>query len=149
MAVECRRRRAVLHQADVVVGGDRRHAQQRLAVRPTVALRQRLLMPKERRASHEEDRERRQTDVRHCIVVVAPRAFALVGQTGADLAQRPDHVRNGAPPALESMIEPADKRKPRYAVESSQKPTTCGISDSGRHTSEQQTRLNRIENRWY
>ena len=115
-AVKCRRRSAVQHQADVVVGGDRRHAEQRLAVRPTVALRQRLLMPKERRASHEEDRERRQTDVRHCVVAVAPRAFALVGQTGADLAQRPDHVCNGAHPALESMIEPADKRKPPHAA---------------------------------
>ena len=31
-SVECRRRSAVQHQADVVVGGDRRHAEQRLAV---------------------------------------------------------------------------------------------------------------------
>ena len=97
-SVECRRRSAVQHQADVVVGGDRRHAEQRLAVRPTVPLRQRLLMPKERRASHEEDRKRRQTNVRHCVVAVAPRASALVVQTGADFAQRPDHVCNGAHP---------------------------------------------------
>ena len=110
-SVERRRRSAVQHQADVVVGGDRRHAEQRLAVRPAVPLRQRLLMPKERRASHEEDRKRRQTDVRHCVVAVAPRAFALVGQTGADLAQRPDHVCNGAHPALESTIEPTAQEK--------------------------------------
>ena len=97
-SVECRRRSAVQHQADVVVGGDRRHAEQRLAVRPTVPLRQRLLMPKERRASHEEDRKRRQTNVRYCVVAVAPRASALVVQTGADFARRPDHVCNGAHP---------------------------------------------------
>src|SRR4051795_9903035 len=105
-------------------------------------------MPKERRASHEEDRERRQTDVSHCVVAVTPRAFALVGQTGADLAQRPDHLCNGAHPALESMIEPAHKRKPLHAVGTNQEPTTCGISDSGHRTKGQRTRLNRIENRW-
>src|SRR4051795_2895966 len=104
-------------------------------------------MPKERRASHEEDRERRQTDVSHCVVAVTPRAFALVGQTGADLAQRPDHLCNGAHPALESMIEPAHKRKPLHAVGTNQEPTTCGISDSGHRTKGQRTRLNRIENR--
>ena len=119
-SVECRRRSAVQHQADVVVRGDRRHAEQRLAVRPAVPLRQRLLMPKERPASHEEDRERRQTDVRYCVVAVAPRALALVRKTGADLAQRPDHVCNGAHPVLESRIEPTHKRKPPHAVETSQ-----------------------------
>src|SRR5664279_928555 len=36
--VERRWRRTVQHQADVVVGGDRRHAKQRLAVRPAMAL---------------------------------------------------------------------------------------------------------------
>jgi hypothetical protein len=115
--VERRRRSAVQHQADVVVGGDRRHTEQRLAVRPTVPLGQRLLMPEEGRAAHEEDRERRQTDIGQCVVAVAPRAFALVRQTGADIAQRPDHVCNGAHPVLESMIESQHKRKPLHAVE--------------------------------
>src|ERR1700722_5172479 len=115
--VEYRRRSAVQHQADVVVGGDRRHAEQRLAVRPAVPLCQRLLMRQERRASHEEDRECRQTDVRHGVVAVAPPALAPVGQIGADLAQRPDHVGHGAHPAQESVIQPPHKRKPLHAVE--------------------------------
>ena len=99
--IERRRRGAVQHQADVVVGGDRRHGEQRLAVRLAEALLQRALMRQERRASHEEDRERRQTDVGHREITVMPRSLALVGKTGADLAQRPDQLRNGAHPALE------------------------------------------------
>ena len=88
--IERRRRGAVQHQADVVVGGDRRHGEQRLAVRSAEALLQRALMRQERRASHEEDRERRQTNVRHRVIAVTPRSFALVGKTGADFSQRPD-----------------------------------------------------------
>jgi hypothetical protein len=77
-------------------------------------------MPKERRASHEEDRECRQADVRHCIVAITRRTLALVGKTGADLAQLPDQLLNGAHPALELMIESAHKRKPLHAVGISQ-----------------------------
>src|SRR5208282_1616701 len=75
---------------------------------------------KERRASHEEDRESRQADVGHRVVAVTPRALALVRQTGADLAQRPDHVCNGAHPALESTIEPPRKGKLLHPVEANQ-----------------------------
>jgi hypothetical protein len=47
-------RGAVQHEADVIVGGDGRHAEQGLAVRPALAAGQRALMRQERRASHEE-----------------------------------------------------------------------------------------------
>ena len=50
-------------------------------VRPALSLLQRSLMRQERRASHEEHRERRQADVGHAVVLVAPQAFALIGQT--------------------------------------------------------------------
>ena len=102
------------------------------AVRPAVSLRQRSLMPKERRASHEEDRERRQTDVRHGVVAVARRALALVGETGADLAQLPDQLLNGAHPALDldQGSSPRTKRKPTVGLWGPvNKSTTCGISD--------------------
>jgi hypothetical protein len=45
--IERRRSGTVQHRADVVVGGDRRHAAQRLAVRPAVSLSQCPLMPKD------------------------------------------------------------------------------------------------------
>src|ERR1019366_820784 len=64
--VERCRRRAVQHLADIVVRGDRRDAEQRLAVRPAMALLQRPLMRQERRTSHEEYRERGQTDPPSC-----------------------------------------------------------------------------------
>jgi hypothetical protein len=95
--IERLRRGTVPRRADVVVRGDRRHAEQRLAVRPAVSLRLCPLMPKERRASHEEDRESRQADVGHRVVAVTPRPLALVRQTGADLAQRPKNVRETHP----------------------------------------------------
>jgi hypothetical protein len=44
----------------------------------------------------------------------------LIRQTGADLAQRPDHVCNGAHPAIELAIEPAHKKKSLDAVGISQ-----------------------------
>jgi hypothetical protein len=145
--IEGRRRSAVQHQADVVVGGDRRHAEQRLTVRPAVPLRQRSLMPKERRASHEEDRERRQTDVRHCVVAVTPRALALVGKTGADLAQRPDHVCNGAHAVQESVIESQHKRKPLHAVAIGQITHNMWHIGLNYRPRELRVRLIRIENR--
>ena len=109
--IERRRRGAVQHQADVVVGGDRRHAEQRLAVRSAVPFRQRPLMRQERRASHEEDRECRQADVGHRIVVVTAWSRALVRKTGADLAQLAYQFLNGAHSATESTIESRHKPK--------------------------------------
>src|SRR5271165_6359437 len=120
--VERGRRGAVQHQAEVVVGGDRRHPEQRLAVRSAAALRQPLprvlarpLMRQERRASHEEDRKRRQADVRHRLIAVTPRPLAPVRQTGADLAQPCEHLRNGDHLAKESTIE--SRHKPKHSMQ--------------------------------
>ncbi len=114
--VERRRRGTVQHRTDVVVGGNRRHGEQRLAVRPAVPFLQRSLVRQERWASHEEDRERRQTNVGHCVVAVTPWPLALVGKTGADLAQLPDQLFNGAHQAEESVIEPKHQGKPLHAA---------------------------------
>ena len=51
------------------------------------------------------------------VVAVAARSRALVGKTGADLAQFPDQLLNGAHTALESTIESRGKRKSLHAVE--------------------------------
>ena len=85
--VECRRRGAVQHQADVVVGRDRRHAEQGLAIRPALATGQRPLMCQERRASHEEHREGREADVGHRVLVITTRSVTPVGKTCACRAQ--------------------------------------------------------------
>ena len=114
--VERRRRSTVQHQADIVVGRDRRDAEQRLAVRSAMALLQRSLMRQERRACHEEDRERRQADIRHGIVAVTARSGALVRKTGADIAQLPDQLLNRAHPAKESTIESRHKPKPLHVA---------------------------------
>ena len=84
------RRGAVQHQADVVVGGDCRHAEQGLAVGPALPPLQRPLVCQKRRASHEEQRERREADVGHGVVALTARSLALVWKTGADRAQLGD-----------------------------------------------------------
>jgi hypothetical protein len=78
------------HSADVVVTGNARHLEQRLAVRPAMprALLQLALMCQKRRALHKEDRECRHADVGHSITRVVTRP--LVRQTGTRLAQRPN-----------------------------------------------------------
>ena len=147
--VECRRGGAVQHQADVVVGGDRRHAEQRLAVRSAVAFLQRPLMRQERRASHEEDRERRQADVGHCIVAVTRRSLAPVRDTGTDLAQLLDQLRYGAHPALESTIESGAQAKTTLCCGMSfRNSSTCCKSELGHRSGSDRAQLNRIENRW-
>ena len=91
---------AVEHLADVVVARNRRHAEQGLAVRPAVPLRQRPLVPQERRALHEEHRERRQADVRHGVAVARP--LALVLKPGTDLFQFRQQFLQCAHAAVES-----------------------------------------------
>ena len=56
--VKRRGRGAIQHLADIVVAGNGRHAEQGLAVRASLPLRQGPLMGQERRAAHEEQRER-------------------------------------------------------------------------------------------
>src|ERR1700679_2968789 len=67
-------RGAVEHLADIDVSRYRRHAEQALAIRPPVSLRQPALMGQEGGASHEKHRERREADVGHRVFAVAPRS---------------------------------------------------------------------------
>ena len=103
------RRRSVEHCPDMIVARDRRHPQQRVAIRPTPPRprRQRLLMPQERRALHEENRKRRQPDVRHRVAPVAPRPS--VRQTGATLPKRPYVAIKSIHPELESQSDAGGK----------------------------------------
>jgi hypothetical protein len=85
------------HLADVVVAGDGGHAEQTLAVRAALPLRQGALMRQEGRTAHEEERERRQADVRHRIAAARLRPFAPVGKIGTDRAQFGNAVFKGTP----------------------------------------------------
>src|ERR1700728_5127305 len=69
----------------------------------------RTLMGQERRAADEEDRECRQANVRHHVVVVTPRPLALVRKTSADRFQFRYHFINQAHPTVESRIESGHK----------------------------------------
>jgi hypothetical protein len=91
---------AVEHLADVVVARDCRHAQQGLAVRLAMSLRQRPLVPQERGALHEEHRERRQTDIRHGVEVALPQALVL--KPGTDLSEFRQQFLECAHAAVES-----------------------------------------------
>jgi hypothetical protein len=86
----------------VVAAGDRRHPEQRLAVRPPLPLRQMLLMGQRRRTLHEEHRKRRQPDVGHAITAALPRP--LVRQAGATPPQRSQQPVERLHPELESHI---------------------------------------------
>ena len=110
--VEGRGRGAVQHHADIVVRRDRRHSEQRLAVRSAMALRQGALMGQERRAAHEEQRERRQADIRHRVGAIALRPLSPVRKTGADLLQIRDQALQRAHASVESRIDTARKLKP-------------------------------------
>ena len=93
-------RRAVQHLPDVVVCRDRRHAEQGLAIRPAVALRQRPLIRQKRRALHEEHSESRKPDVCHRVSDVAPPP--LVRQASACLAHRHQQILENLHPIVES-----------------------------------------------
>ena len=99
-SIEGAGRIAVEHLADVVVARNRRHAEQGLAVRPAVPLGQCPLVPQERRALHEEHRERRQANVRHGVAVAQPLAFVV--EPGADLFQFRQQFLQCAHAAVES-----------------------------------------------
>ena len=116
-SVERRRRGAVQHLSDVVVGRDRRHAEQRLAVRAAVALGQNALMRQERRAAHEEQRERRQADIRHRIGAGGRRSLAPIGKTGADRPQIRYQALQRAHAMGESCAAPASKPEKLDRVE--------------------------------
>lgn len=104
-AIEGGGRGAVQHEADVVVGGNGRYAEQGLAVRPAVAASERPLMRQERRASHKEQREGREADISHRVVAVARRRLALVRQTGADRTQLGNQLPDDTHVDVESRSE--------------------------------------------
>jgi hypothetical protein len=112
--VKGRRWGAIQHLADVVVAGDGGDAEQGLAVRAPLPLRQDALMRQERRAAHEEERERKQADVRHRVGADRQRPFATVGQTGADRAQIGNAVLKDTHTASESWF--AARRKAGVAT---------------------------------
>ena len=121
---------------DIVVAEDRRYAEQRLAVRAAMTLLRRPLVCQERGTSHEEYRESRQADVRHRVVAIAARPFALVRQTGADSIQLRDQFVNEAHPAVELKIESGHKGERLQdggkgtELRTGSNSTTCGILDS-------------------
>ncbi len=53
-------------------------------------------------------------------IAVTQRPLALVGKTGADLAQLPDQLLNRAHPVQESVIESQHKREPMQGVDGGQ-----------------------------
>ena len=108
--IEGRRRGTVQHLADVVVAGNGGDAEQGLAVRAPLPLRQGALVRQEGRAAHEEQRERGQADVGHRVGAGRQRPFAPVGQTGTDRAQRRDACLKGVHTPPESRF--AVRRKP-------------------------------------
>ncbi len=69
----------VEHGSDVIVGRDRLHAEQALAVRRLATFLEPALVGEEGLALHEEQREGRQTDVRHRIAHLTAAAF--IGET--------------------------------------------------------------------
>src|SRR5277367_5962246 len=151
--VERRRGGTVQHQADVVVRGDRRDAEQGLAVRPALAALPCPLVLQEGGATHEEQRERRQADVGHAVVAGAARSLALVGKTGADRVQLGDEGLDHTHTDVESTSEPQYKKNLPNAVADCHEthnmwqiglssPTIRGFSPG-----QIRTRLNRIENR--
>jgi len=100
------------HRADVVVGRDLVHRKQRLAVRAAAPALKRALLGQERRALHEERRERRHADVAHRIDAV--------------VASPP--VRQGRAQSPEARDERFERHAKRESATASQ------VDDSNRHT---------------
>ena len=98
------RRGAVEHLADIDVCRYGRHAEQGVAIRPSVPLRQPALMSQEGGASHEKHRERREADVGHRVFAAARRSFALVRKAGADIFQFSDQELQDRHEPIESKI---------------------------------------------
>ena len=86
-----------------------------------MALRQDPLMRQERRASHEKQRERRQTDIRHRVGATVLRVLTPIRKTGADLPKIRDEVLKIAHPASESYAEAARNPKPLHIARRSTK----------------------------
>ena len=78
-----------------------------------MALRQDPLVRQERRAAHEKQRERRQTDIRHRVGATVLRVLTPIRKTGTDLPKIRDEGLNRAHSASESYAEAA--RNPQTA----------------------------------
>ena|ERR1019366_1335842 len=112
-------------RADLAVARDFGHAEQRLAVRAAPFLRQMALMLQERRALHEEDRERRQSEIRHGVLRVGP--GPLVRQRQATAAQRGQEAFEG----FHAVYRIEDRAAPPGLVDwFRQFVPDCGRSDS-------------------
>jgi hypothetical protein len=107
---------------DVIVAGHRRHAEQRLGIRPAAVRCQHPLVGQKRRALHEKHRERRKTNVGHPIAGVAARP--LVGQLAAPLSQRrnvsfqPFHteLESRFVPLAKSFFSPCSQNENRWCL---------------------------------
>jgi hypothetical protein len=133
--IECRRRCAVEHQADVGIARDGGHAEQGLAVRPALPFLQRPLVRQERRATHEEHRERGQTDVGHAVCPVAARALPLIRQTGADVFQSATKEAKAFTTASSQRHGRAARQNRHSRWDETTKSETCCKSDSVRPAS--------------
>ena len=109
--IERRRWGTIQHLADIGVSWNGGHAEQGLAIRPAVSLFQRALMAQERRASHEEHRERREADIGHGVFAVTAWPFALVREAGANAFQLSDQGLQHRHAAIESKIVPRRQAK--------------------------------------
>ena len=159
--IECCWRDAIQHQADVVIGGDSRHADQGLAVRPAVSPLQRPLMRQERRTSHEEQRERREADVAHCVVAIAGGPLRGSGRPAQTVPNWAIKSSTTITPMWNQGSSPDTTKSCCMMGRPAQKSTRCGRLDSVhavagadlplsfRHRPDSiRTRLNRIENCW-
>jgi len=106
----------IQHQTDIAIRWNSGDAEQGLTIRPAVALLQRALMRQERWTSHEEQRERGRTDIRHRITA-DPRRSAPVGKTGADLTQSAEQGLQRVHGATESGFAPRRQPKSSDTVE--------------------------------
>jgi hypothetical protein len=68
-------------------------------------------MAKERRASHEEHRERGEGDIGHGVFALTAWPFTLVRETGANAFQLSDQGLQDRHPAIESKIVPRRQAK--------------------------------------
>lgn len=112
--VEFGRGGAIEHQPHVIVAGNCRCPEQRLAVRAAMPLFQSSLVGQKRRATHEKQRERRHADIGHRVPALLHRPLAPVGKTGADRPQLGNVAFKHAHAAVESRPNPA--RKPEVAT---------------------------------
>jgi hypothetical protein len=123
---------SVEHLTDMRIGWNFGHSEQRLAIRPSVAFFKPSLIIQERRASHEEQRERRQSDVGHCVRPVTAGVLAPIGKPGTDTAQFADQGLEDGHTAIESNFGARRQANRCNHGGKATKIRVCGILDSVR-----------------